>query len=218
MRAGNHEFGSREPHRSLAPDLRRLSGFKRRALPTLLAEVIAVSLAMFAAAVPAHAAASCASTGPSSYIVTVCIDAPASGASATGNLGVAASVTIIGASPGIRRLEFTLDAGYLITDFVAPYAFQLPSASWVDGSHQLAAHALLRDGFTSSGAAVTLNFANGVSQPPPLPTGFAPRNVGGSHPVVAAAGDGPDGPMPHRSAPTSPAAVRSPPGPGGIST
>jgi chitodextrinase len=172
---------------------RRLRGSRRRALATLLPGVIALSLTMLSATVPVLAAATCASSGPSSYTVTVCISAPTSGASVTGNVAVAADVTITGASPGIQRVEFSLDSAYLLTDFAAPFSFQLPSANWVDGSHQLAGHALLRNGFTSSNVTITLTFVNGVSSPPPLPTGFAPRSVGGSHPVVAAVGDGPDG-------------------------
>lgn len=172
---------------------RRRSGFGRRVLSTFVAGVIAASLAMLNATAPALAAATCASSGPSSYTVTVCISAPTAGASVTGDVAVAADVTITGASPGVQRLQFSLDGGYLVTDFVAPFTFQLPSANWVDGSHQLAAHALLRDGFTSANTTLTLTFANGVTQPPPPPTGFVSRTVGGTHPVVAAVGDGPDG-------------------------
>ena len=172
---------------------RRLGGSPGRALSTLIGGAVVLSATMLGATVPVLAAATCASSGRASYTVTVCISAPANGATATGNVAVAADVTITGTSPGVQRLVFTLDSAYLLTDFAAPFTFQLPSANWVDGTHQLAGHALLRDGFTSSDVAITLSFANGVSSPPPLPTGFTPRSVAGSHPVVAAVGDGPDG-------------------------
>lgn len=190
---GMGETSRRAPRDSFPRSPHGPVGAWRRALSIGAAQIVALSLALGNATSPALAAATCASSGPATYTVTVCINAPANGATVTGNAAVSADVTISGTSPGVQRMRFSLDGGYLITDFEPPYAFQLPSANWVDGSHSLAAKALLRDGFTSANTTITLTFANGVTQPPPLPTGFTPHNVGGTHPVVAAVGDGPDG-------------------------
>ena len=103
------------------------------------------------------------------------------------------TATVTGAGPGVRRVIVTIDGEYLLTDFDAPYSFVLPSARWPDGPHMLGVSALLRDGFTSASASTEVRFANGVSTPSDPPADFAPRNVTGSHPVIAAVGDGADG-------------------------
>jgi chitodextrinase len=139
------------------------------------------------------AAATCQATTQTAYVVTICITAPAPGASVTGDAQTTATVTVTGTDPGLQRVVFGLDGGYLLTDFTAPYTFLLPSAMWVDGSHQITASAYLRDGTTSSAASIGLTFANGVRKPPKPPSDFAAKSTSAQHPVVAAAGDGPDG-------------------------
>lgn len=143
-------------------------------------------------------AASCATSGPlaGSYSVTVCITDPADGATATGPVAAAATASAPG-GPGVRRMVFYLDGQYLLTDFQSPYTFTLPSDRFVDGTRTLALEALMRDGFVSQRASIGLEFANGVTTPPPPATGFTPTSGTAPAPgrplVVAATGDGAGG-------------------------
>ncbi|MCX2726787.1 metallophosphoesterase [Thermomicrobium sp. 4228-Ro] len=144
------------------------------------------------------AAASCATSGPASgtYIVTVCLTQPVSGALVSGDVTVTASVTTSGAAPLVQRMIYTLDGQYLLTEFSAPYRFTLPTAQFVDGQHTLSVAALMSDGFTTGSTSSTLFFQNGITAPPPIPSGFQPTS--GSAPPsgqpfrVVAVGDGGD--------------------------
>lgn len=147
-------------------------------------------------------AASCATSGPTSgaYSVTICLTQPLDGALVVGNTTISATVTTSGAAARVQHVLFSLDGSLVLTDFFAPYTFLLPTAQWVDGSHQLSASAFLSDGFTSAPTSLTLFFRNGVTSPPPLPTGFQ-TSTGTTPPsgqpfIVTAAGDGPDGGAP----------------------
>ncbi len=154
----------------------------------------------FGGAVPAQAAGpTCVTKSPTgSYSVKVCLTV-GSGTTLTGNVAVSATVSILpaGSSPGLRKLEFYLDGSYLITDFESPYAFTLPTASFLDGSHTVRADVLLRDNNTVSSAGVSATFANGTTSPPPPATGFTPTSGRPAAPgeafVVAATGDGASG-------------------------
>ncbi|HSM38246.1 MAG TPA: Ig-like domain-containing protein, partial [Candidatus Limnocylindrales bacterium] len=165
----------------------------RRFGSLLVSTVVAASVMLTAAPSAVEAAPACNTTTQATYAVTVCLTAPATGAVVSGDVSTTASVDITGTSPGVRRVQFDLDGGYLLTDFSAPYTFALPSAKSADGIHTLTATALLRDNVTATSAAITLSFANNNQQPPPLPTGFEARTTNVAHPVLAAAGDGPDG-------------------------
>ncbi len=142
------------------------------------------------------AAVSCATSSPPSgaYLVTVCLSDPPSGALVSGAVTVKASATTSGSAPRVQRMLYTLDENYLLTEFFAPYQFILPTTQFVDGQHTLAVRALMSDGFVSSPTSITLFFQNGVTTPPPIPTGFQPTT--GSTPLsgqpfrVAAVGDG----------------------------
>jgi len=144
----------------------------------LIASVLALSIAAGQLGFSPHpvAAASCATSGPSSglYLVTVCLTQPISGALVSGAVTVTASATTSGAAPRVQRLIYTLDGAYLLTEFFSPYTFQLPTTQWADGQHTLAVSALMNDGFTSAATSITLFFQNGVSGSPPIPTGFRP--------------------------------------------
>src|ERR1700675_3405389 len=111
---------------------------------------------------------SCQSSGPTTgaYTATVCITDPADGSTIVGNATFAATVSFSGTSPGVRRVVFYLDGAYLLTDYSTPYTFVLPSARLVDGVHLIEAESLLRDNFTTTRAAISLTFNNGVTQPP----------------------------------------------------
>jgi fibronectin type 3 domain-containing protein len=168
----------------------------RRLLPLLLACALVTGL--FGARPQPAAAASCATSGPSTgtYLVTVCLTQPVSGAFVSGDITVTASVTTSGAAPRVQRLIYSLDGTYLLTEFFSPYTFRLPTRQWADGQHTLSASALMSDGFTSAPTSITLFLQNGMSSPPPIPTGFQPTS-GTTPPAgqpfrVVAVGDGGD--------------------------
>src|SRR6476660_1453771 len=144
-------------------------------------------------------AAGCTTSGPASgaYTITLCITNPADGAIITGVQPVTATVTLSGSPPSLQWLSFYLDGQNLLIDYTSPYAFNLPSARFVDGTRVLAVEALARDGFASQRASVSLNFNNGVTQPPVNSRSFTPA-IGttpapGQAFTLAAAGDGASG-------------------------
>ncbi|WP_299442025.1 DNRLRE domain-containing protein [uncultured Phycicoccus sp.] len=144
------------------------------------------------------AAATCASSGPGGYSVSVCINDPADGATVTGATTVSASFTVSGGtSPGASKLEFFLGSDHLLTDYEAPYTFVLPTDTFVDGPVTIGVEANMRDGFVTSRTTVSVTLSNGVSTPPPPPTGFTPATgttpPGGQPFVLAATGDGASG-------------------------
>jgi hypothetical protein len=149
----------------------------------------------------------CQTSSGTGYTLNVCVS-PGSGSTVKGNQGVEATISVSGTDPHTAKMLFNLDGQYLMTDFqyssythsgssaTYVYDFTLPSANWADGSHTLDAQAIERDGFTSTPTSVALNFSNGVSSPPPPPTGFTPTP--GTNPtsgpfVLAAVGDGAGG-------------------------
>jgi hypothetical protein len=142
----------------------------------------------------AEAAGVCRTSGPSSYEVTICITTPRQGATLTGNEGVVATVRVDGDDPGVRRVVFSLDARYLLTDFRAPYRFVFPTAKFVDRSRTLEAVALMQDEFTSEATQVDVTLDNGNVRRPKNPRAFVASNGTRGKPfVLAAAGDGADG-------------------------
>ncbi|MCX7624163.1 MAG: metallophosphoesterase [Thermomicrobium sp.] len=164
--------------------------------------VLLASLAMSAVVLTPRSvlAASCTTTtAPSgTYAVTICLNQPFGGALVSGTVTVAASVSTSGAAPRVQRVIYTLDGTYLLTEFFAPYTFQLPTNQWVDGQHTLAASALMSDGFTTSATSITLFFQNGVASPPAIPSGFRPTTGVSSPPgqpfrIVAVGDSGDDG-------------------------
>ena len=109
---------------------------------------------------------------------------------------MSATLNVSGTSPGFQRATFTLDNVALITDYTSPYAFNLDSRRWGDGTYTLALTALMRDGFTSAPATQSLTFSNGQVSPPPNPRTFIPATpspANGAPLVVAATGDGASG-------------------------
>ena len=143
---------------------------------------------------------SCASSTPSSgsYTVTLCFTAPNSGSVVSGPVTVTASVSITGSSSGVQRLIFYINSAYLLTDFLTPYTFVLPTQKWQDGAFTLGVEALMKDGYTTvNRATIGLTFSNGNAQPPINPNTFTPTSgttpPNGSPFIVTAAGDGADG-------------------------
>ena len=146
----------------------------------------------------AEAAAVCNTSSPSStYSVTICITSPASGASLKGDASIAATVSVSGTNPGVRRVVFYLNNNYLLTDYQSNYGFVLPTTKWTDGNYTLAVEALMRDGFTSSQATESVTFNNGIKKPYKNTNTFTPASgttpAAGSPFIVAAGGDGASG-------------------------
>ena len=79
--------------------------------------------------------ATCKSSSPGAYTVTLCLSTPANGASLTGVASVVPSITVVGTNPGITRFEYALNGQYLLTAVAAPYSFALPSHYYVDGAY-----------------------------------------------------------------------------------
>ena len=81
-------------------------------------------------------AAGCTTSGPASgaYTITLCMTNPADGATVTGVQPVTATVTLSGSLPSLQWLAFYLDGQNLLSDYVSPYTFNLPSDRFVDGA------------------------------------------------------------------------------------
>lgn len=141
----------------------------------------------------------CSSSVPPSgnYTVTICITAPANGSSLSGNATVSATASVVGATVGVQRMIFNLNASYLLTDYSSPYTFTFPTKKWVDGNYTLFARALMRDGFTTGQSSIAISLSNGNATPPVNTGSFMPSNgnppASGSPFVVAATGDGASG-------------------------
>jgi hypothetical protein len=149
---------------------------------------------------PALAApANCADSSPLSalYVVEVCITSPASGDTFITNGTITATASVLsGTNPGVQRMIFYLDSTYLLTSYASPYSFTLPTNRYVDGSYTLYAQALMRDGFTTTQASITLILNTGTITPPVNTNTFTPtsgRPAGGQPFVLAAVGDGASG-------------------------
>jgi len=171
-----------------------------RSLMRLLTQIILISLVVVAFQIPALAAGNNCHTSnhPSgSYSVTVCITSPAEGATISGVRNVTATVSTNGTNPGVAKLIFYLGGEYLLTDFQTPFSFDLPTTKWVDGSRLLEVEVLMKDGFISQHASISLTFNNGISQPPVNNNTFIPKSgttpPSGQSFTLVAAGDGADG-------------------------
>ena len=128
------------PVRSSVLQHRRLLG------PTASVALVTLFAAtLFALASPiAHAAPTCTtSTAPAGYSVTVCISAPAGGATLSGSQTVTGTVSVTGTNPGVQRMVFYLDNIYLLTDYESPYTFSISTQKWVDGSHVIGLETLI---------------------------------------------------------------------------
>ena len=172
----------------------------RRFFSNLLVRIIIVSLVVAIFRVPALAAGNaCHTSSPASaaYSVTVCITNPADGATLSGAQNVSATVNVTVPNPGVAKLIFYLGGEYLLTDFQTPFNFVLPTTKWVDGIRLLEVEALMKDGFTSQRASISVNFNNGITQPPVNNNTFTPKS-GTTPPLgqaftLAVTGDGAGG-------------------------
>jgi hypothetical protein len=161
--------------------------------------VLGIGAGAVAVAAPSGTlAASCHESGEAGrlYTVNLCITSPDDGATLTGSAPVSATVTVNGVSPGVRRLTFFIGGVYLLTDYEAPYQFEIPTARFVDGPRTLEVEAWMRDGYITERTAAALVFQNGVTTPPVNTNTFTPTpgtDPGAGSLVVGAAGDGAGG-------------------------
>jgi len=173
--------------------------------------LIALTVLMNSVAAPLQppvlaAGTNCVTSSPNfqvAYTITVCISAPADGATITGVQTITAPDPIPGgASPGVAKLIFSLTPinqprEYLLTEYQSPYTFTLPSDKFVDGTYLLEVEALMKDGQTSDPASVTITLSNGVTTAPVPPNTFAPTSgttpPAGQPFTLVATGDGADG-------------------------
>ncbi len=97
----------------------------------------------------------------------------------------------------MQRVVFYLNDAYLLTDYQSPYTFTLPTGRWADGNYTLSVEALLRDGFISQRRETTVQFKNGIANPPGNNASFKPATgsppANGAPFVVIATGDGASG-------------------------
>lgn len=117
---------------------------------------------------PTTAPTTTAPTTTSAPPATVTITSPADGATVSGRIAFTATVSTVPA-----RVEFTIDGGMLSTEFESPYVYggdgnTLDTTTLANGTHALAARAVLTDG-SSVQAGATVNVQN--SAPPPPPSG-----------------------------------------------
>ncbi len=178
----------------------------RSVIPILLvlafmpaSETLCHGIAFSQAGGAAAATSACTSSTPGSgsFTATLCLASPSSGATLIGNTTVSATLTVSGISPGVQRLVFFIDGAYLLTDYQSTYKFTLPTKRWKDGSHSLAAEALMRNGFLTRRTTVSVKFKNGVTIAPVNHKQFKPTSgrtpAPGAPFIVAAAGDGASG-------------------------
>ena len=143
--------------------------------------------------------AGCVSSSPisGSYIVTLCFTNPIDGSSISGDTPVTENISITDGTSSTQRLVFYLNGEYLLTDFESPYTFILPTTKFIDGSYLLSVEAVMRDGFITERASVTLNFVNGIISPPINQNQFQPSSgipsTNGDPFIVVAGGDGASG-------------------------
>ena len=167
---------------------------------SLLAQILLIGLVMGLVQFPALAAGNaCHTSGPPSaaYSVTTCITGPADGATISGTSNVTATISTTVPNPGVAKAIFYLGGEYLLTDYQTPYTYALPTTKWVDGNRLLEVEVVMKDGFTSQRASISLNFNNGIIQPPVNNSTFTPKSgttpPAGQSFVLAAVGDGADG-------------------------
>lgn len=166
---------------------------RSKASAAVVAAVVALALLPITARGQSTSASPCSTTAGTGYSVTLCITAPATGSTVSGNVPVTTSVTTTGTSPGLGRIHFFLGGAYVLTDREAPFSFSLMTARRVDGTYPLEARAVMNDSFEPTPASVMLTLSNGVVTPPTNSATFSPRlgtqPADGQPFVVAAVGD-----------------------------
>lgn len=106
------------------------------------------------------AATSAASAVAASTPATVSITSPSAGATVSGQVSFAASV----ANQVPARVELSVDTASPYVDTTSPYGYTLDTTTLANGTHTLAAKAVLSDG-SSVSASITVSVQNAVAAP-----------------------------------------------------
>ncbi|NIH83920.1 Ig-like domain-containing protein [Amycolatopsis granulosa] len=135
------------------------------------------------------------SVAPQAFRVTLCLTAPAAGATLPGPATVRATVAVSGPAPDVEGVTYSLDGAYLLSDEQSPYSFTLHTYLFAPGRHVLSASVSFSGGYATPPLALPVTFAPTPAPPPPPPftpsTGTPPAP--GAPLVVAAGGDGASG-------------------------
>lgn len=202
-------------HRNVVRGPRRTSHWAARAPGAGGVALMLVLLGIVLAPLPrAGAAPVCSATSsPSGYEVSICLEQPDPGSTLTGQVSVSAVVTTTGMPAGTRVQAVVFcrdtwpctrrDDGYLITDWSGVpdgaggkrFSFTFDTRRYADDpATTLHAYAAVNDGWSTEAPGTEVALVNGNDQDAALPTGFAPR-VSPPDPglVVGAVGDGAGG-------------------------
>ncbi|GGR98054.1 hypothetical protein GCM10010169_48290 [Micromonospora fulviviridis] len=179
-------------------NLRRAT--RPRAAVTVVAVFVAAGLTLTLSGPAESASPTCRTSSPPSgaYTVLVCVTQPPNGSTIVGDAVVTATVNVTaGTSPGVAKIEWSLDGQYLLTDFQSPHQFALSSADFADGEHVLGVAAKMRDGYAGPETLTTVTFANGNATAPENTRQWSVPPIRARGPqepfVVAAVGDGAGG-------------------------
>lgn len=163
---------------------------------TVAASVLVLLAALVAAPRSGADVTQCSTTTAGGWTATTCL-AVASTSTVTGTVQVSTTVDVSASGPRVAKVEYDLRGRHLLTDYQAPYTFELDSRDYVDGAAALVATAVFRDGSVSKTTSVDLTFDNGVTtqpgpsgswSPPVTPSATATAPL-----VMAAVGDGAGG-------------------------
>ncbi len=164
-------------------------------MPLLSAATALLTLSL---AAPAQAATCRTSTLPGvspPTMLEICITSPAANATLTGTTTISATTAVTGSQSqaAIKRMVFSIDTSYVLTDYEPPFSFVFDSRRYADGNHTLSVAADTASGRTTPATSVAVRLANGVITPAPPPTGFAARPgtpaAPGRPSVIVAVGD-----------------------------
>ncbi len=139
----------------------------------------------------------CANLQRASGAITLCIKNPLDKSTVSGVVTV--EVTLTGPTADIRRakLIFWLNHEYVLTDYLAPYIFELPTDHFSNGIRTLSVMAELNDGIETNSASINLKIDNASGSASDQPTPFTPYTAptpAADQPfVLAAVGDGASG-------------------------
>lgn len=202
-------------HRNVVRGPRRTSHWAARAPGVGAVALLLVLLGIVLAPLPrAGAAPVCSATSsPSGYEVSICLEQPDPGSTLTGQVSVSAVVTTTGMPAGTRVQAVVFcrdtwpctrrDDGYLITDWSGVpdgaggkrFAFTFDTRRYADDpATTLHAYAAVNDGWSTEAPGTEVALVNGNDEDAALPTGFAPH-LSPPDPglVVGAVGDGAGG-------------------------